>query len=574
MTALRSHAEVDAELTAPGAPFETIEIDRSGVTVRAWRHAPPSLRAMIEASREHGDRDMLVLGTDRLSYAEHFRRVAGLAHALVEEYGIRPGDRVAIAMRNYPEWSIAFFAAACAGAVVVPLNAWWAAGELEFGLRDSGARVLLADDERLERLADVLPALDLPVLVARPAGELPAGARDMAEVPGAAELPDCEIGPDDGATIFYTSGTTGTPKGAFGTHRNICGNVMSVRYSAAREQLRQGSSLRELLANPAPPGAILVAVPFFHATGCHAVLLGAVSQGATLVLMHKWDAGVALELMERERVTSFTGVPAMLTQLYQHPDFADRDLSSLTGIGSGGASAAPALVRRTTELLPQAAPGNGYGLTETSSLTTANRGQDYIEKPDSVGRPVPICDVDVIDPATWEPLPPGELGELRIRGANVVTGYWNRPEATAQAIVDGWLHTGDLARIDEEGFVYIVDRAKDMIIRGGENVYSAEVEAAIHQHPEIADCAVIGVPHEVLGEEVAAVVQCVPGSTLSEEGLREFLDTRIAKFKIPSHVVMQRRDLPRNAAGKLLKREIKAGFVPSAAGDRARAESR
>lgn len=558
MTAQRSHAEVEAELTAPGAPFELTEIDRSGVTVRAWKNAPPILRAMIEASRVHGDADMLVYGDERLSYAEHFRRVAGLARGLVDTYGIAPGDRVAIAMRNYPEWSIAFFAAACAGAVVVPLNAWWAAGELEFGLRDSGSSVLLADEERLERLASRLPELDIPVLVARPSGAVPAGVRDMADVPAADALPDVEIGPEDGATIFYTSGTTGTPKGAFGTHRNICGNVMSVRYSAAREQLRQGASLAELLANPAPPGAILVAVPFFHATGCHAVLLGAISQGAALVLMHRWDPGVALELIERERVTSFTGVPAMLTQLYQHPDFASRDLSSLTGIGSGGASAAPALVHRTTELLPQASPGNGYGLTETSSLTTANRGADYVEKPDSVGRPVPICDVDVIDPATWEPLPAGELGELRIRGANVVTGYWNRPEATAQAIVDGWLHTGDLARIDEEGFVYIVDRAKDMIIRGGENVYSAEVEAAIHQHPGIADCAVIGIPHAVLGEEVAAVVRCVPGSTLDEGGLQEFLTERIAKFKIPSHVVIRHEDLPRNAPGKLLKRDIKA----------------
>lgn len=574
MTAQRSHAEVDAELTAPGAPFETIEIDRAGVTVRAWKNAPRSLRALIEASRVHGDADMLVLGDERLSYAEHFRRVAGLAHTLVGEYGIRKGDRVAIAMRNHPEWSVAFFAAASIGAIVVPLNAWWAARELEFGLRDSGARVLLADEERLERLADLLPELDIPVLVSRPTGPLPAGVRDMAGVPAADELPDCEIGPDDGATIFYTSGTTGTPKGAFGTHRSICGNVMSVRYSAAREQLRQGATLQALLADPAPPGAVLVAVPFFHATGCHAVLLGAISTGAALVLMHKWDPGVALELIERERVTSFTGVPAMLTQLYRHPDLPARDLSSLTGVGSGGASAAPALVRRTAELLPQAAPGNGYGLTETSSMTTANRGADYLARPDSVGRPVPICDVDVIDPATGESLGTGELGELRIRGANVITGYWNRPDATAQAIVDGWLHTGDLARIDEEGFVYIVDRAKDMIIRGGENVYSAEVEAAIHQHPDVADCAVIGIPHEELGEEVAAVVQPGPGTALTAEDLRAFLGERIARFKIPSHIVVQGLDLPRNAAGKLLKREIKAGLVPSAAGDRAGAESR
>lgn len=565
--ATRDHEDIRAELTAAGAPFETVEVDVRGVRVRAWRNAPASLRAMVESSRAFAERDFLVYNDERVTYGEHFQRVAGLARHLVDEHGIRKGDRVAIAMRNFPEWPVAFFAAACAGAVVVPLNAWWSASELEFGLRDSGSTVLIADQERMDRLRDVLPGLGIAAVVARPAGPLPDGVRDLRDVPTAAELPEVELAPDDDATIFYTSGTTGTPKGAFGTHRNICGNVTSVGYAAARALLREGGSLADLAAAQEVPATALVAVPLFHGTGCHSVLLGAFHRGATLVLMHKWDAGTALDLIERERVTQFTGVPAMLMQLYTHPDFARRDLTSLANVGSGGAAAPPALVQRSTELLPGRAVSNGYGLTETSSMTTANRGLDYLAKPDSVGLPVAICDVEVVDPVTEQRLPAGEIGELRIKGANVIKAYWNRPEATADAITDGWLHSGDLARIDEEGFVYIVDRAKDMLIRGGENIYCAEVEAAIHEHPAVADCAVVGLPHDVLGEEVGVLVQVLAGTTLTGEELRAFLAGRIAKFKIPAHVWVQETDLPRNASGKILKRQIRTELIRAVAAD-------
>jgi long-chain acyl-CoA synthetase len=554
---LRSHDEIRNELTAPGAPFETVDVPVRGIPVRAWRNAPPSLRAVVEHSRAFADRDFLVYGAERITYGEHFHRVAGLARELVDTYGVGKGDRVALAMRNFPEWPVAFFAAASAGAVVVPLNAWWSASELEFGLRDSGATVLIADQERVDRLRDVLPGLDVATLVARPAGPLPPGVRDLAEVPTAAVLPEVELGPEDDATIFYTSGTTGTPKGAFGTHRNICGNPVSLAYNAARAVLRAGGSLADLTA-PQEPGVNLVTVPFFHGTGCHSVLLGAVHGGHTLVLMHKWDPGVALELVERERVTRFTCVPSMLLQLYAHPDFGRRDLSSLVAFGTGGAPAPPALVQRSADLLPGRTPGNGYGLTETSSMTTGNSGTDYADRPDSVGLPVAICDIAVVDPATGDRLPDGEVGELWVAGANVVTGYWNRPDATAEAITDGWLHTGDLARIDDEGFVYIVDRAKDMLIRGGENVYCTEVEAAVHEHPAVAGCAVIGVPHDVLGEEVGAVVQLAPGTGVSAGELREFLSGRIVAFKIPAHVWLRDSELPRNAAGKILKAQLRA----------------
>ncbi|WP_338743352.1 class I adenylate-forming enzyme family protein [Actinomadura luteofluorescens] len=562
---LASIAEVRAAMTAPGQPFEMDETRIRGVRTRVWRNAPPTLRDVLEISRLHGDKDFLVYGDDRLTFAEHHARAAAFARRLVDRYGIAKGDRVAIAMRNYPEWSVAFFGAAVAGAVVVPLNAWWSAAELEYGLADSGAKVLVADAERAERLAGVLPGLGVACLVARADGAVPAGAEAFEDAAGAAgdpadatlpdmTLPDVPLGPEDDATIFYTSGTTGRPKGALGTHRNIAGNPISLAYGIMSAGVRAGRTVEEL-ATP-QPRVTLLSVPFFHATGCHSVLVSSALQGGTVVLMYKWDVRRALELIERERVTGFGGVPTMAWQVLTSPEFGEFDTSSLTGVSYGGAPAAPALVDKIRERLPERMPGNGYGLTETSSVTTYNGGVNYLERPESVGPPVAVCDVRVVGPA-GEELPAGEVGELLIKGPNVIKGYWNKPEATAAAFVDGWFHSGDLARLDADGFVYIVDRAKDMLIRGGENIYCAEVEAALYEHPAVADCAVIGVPHQVLGEEVGAVIVPRPGAAVSERELREFLGGRIAAFKVPVHVWFREEGLPRNPGGKILKTRLR-----------------
>ncbi|SPT64244.1 class I adenylate-forming enzyme family protein [Actinomadura madurae] len=553
-------AEVRAAMTAPGQLFEMAETEIRGVRTRVWKNAPVTLRDILEISRAHGDKDYLVYGGDRLTFAVHYARAAAFARRLIERYGIAKGDRVAIAMRNYPEWSVAFFGAAAAGAVVVPLNAWWSAGELEYGLADSGAKVLIADAERAERLAGVLPKLGVPCLVARPDGPPPDGAEAFEDAfgdtgdPAAASLPQVALDPEDEATIFYTSGTTGRPKGALGTHRNIATNPVSLAYGIMSAGVRAGRTVEELAAPQ--PRVTLLSVPFFHATGCHSVLVASALQGGTVVLMYKWDVRQALELIEREKVTGFGGVPTMAWQVLTSPDFGEYDTSSLTGVSYGGAPAAPALVEKIKERLPERMPGNGYGLTETSSVTTYNGGVNYLERPESVGPPVAVCDVKVVDPA-GEELPPGEVGELLIKGPNIIKGYWNKPEATARAFVDGWFYSGDLARLDEDGFVYIVDRAKDMLIRGGENIYCAEVEAALYEHPAIADCAVIGVPHEVLGEEVGAVVVLRPGAAAGEEEIQDFLRGRIAAFKVPVHFWFRDEGLPRNPGGKILKTRLR-----------------
>jgi long-chain acyl-CoA synthetase len=537
------------------------EAEVFGTRLRVWKHAPASLRLILEASRGRGDAAFIVYEDEVLTFEEHFRAAAHLANILKDRLGIEKGDRVAIVMRNFPEWSIAFWAAAAAGAVVVPLNAWWTADELDYGLRDSGAKVVFVDEERLERLAEVLPALDCTTVVARAGdAEVPDSVTRwetlLGDVPADAELPAVDLEPEDLATIFYTSGTTGRPKGALGTHRNICGNLISLAFAARRAQVRAGKE-------PSPTSGqnvYLLSVPFFHATGCHSILVANLAAGGKLVLMHKWDAERALELIERERVTTFGGVPAMVWQVLQSPSFESRDVSSVQSIGYGGAPAAPELVRRMEQLFPGRTPSNGYGLTETSSVTTMNAGVDYQQKPDSVGVPVAVVDVRVVDP-DGNDVPTGDVGELWIQGPNVVKGYWGLPEATEQTFGGGWLKSGDLARVDDEGFVYIVDRAKDMVIRGGENVYCVEVEGVLFEHPEIADAAVIGVPHQVLGEEVGAAIVRAPGSSLTADDVRAHVASRLAGFKVPAHVFFRDEPLPRNPAGKVLKRELRDELV-------------
>ncbi len=562
-------AEVHDALTSAGSAFEMEEADVFGVRLRTWKNAPRSLRVLLDGSRARGDTPFIVYEDEVLTFDQHFRSAAHLATLLGDRYGVGKGDRVAIVMRNFPEWSIAFWAAAAAGAIVVPLNAWWTAGELEYGLRDSGAKVAFLDAERLERLAGTLPHLEVAAVVARGAEDGDAAGAErwddvLGEVPGQVALPDLPLEPDDLATIFYTSGTTGRPKGALGTHRNICGNLVSLGFGAARAQMRAGTepagSAGQSAGRSAGRNVSLLSVPFFHATGCHSVLVANLAAGGRLVLMYKWDAERALDLIERERVTTFGGVPAMVWEVLQSPSFAQRDLSSVRSIGYGGAPAPPELVRRIEQLFPGRSPSNGYGLTETSSVTTLNAGVDYQRKPDSVGVPVPVVDVRVVD-TQGDDLPMGEVGELWIRGPNVVKGYWGLPSETEDAFGGGWFRSGDLARIDEEGFVYIVDRAKDIVIRGGENVYCAEIESVLFEHPDVADAAVFGVPHQVLGEEVAAVVVLRPGATATADDLRAHVGERLAAFKVPAQVFLQDRALPRNPAGKVLKRELRDQFV-------------
>ncbi|MBP2708043.1 AMP-binding protein [Microbispora sp. RL4-1S] len=538
-----TYQQVQAHLTAPGQLFEMEEVEAGGSRIRAWKHAPATFRTLLENSRFHGDKVFVVYEDERITYEDHYRLAATLANRLVTDYGVRKGDRVAIAMRNYPEWIIAFSAVLAAGAVAVPLNAWWTERELRYGLSDSGATLLIADGERADRLAGAR----LPAIVVR--GDGANWADVVGEAAADVTLPPVDLDPEDSATIFYTSGTTGRPKGALGSHRNLCQAPMTVAYAMTRGAALAGR-------DPAQVATVrritLLTVPLFHATGCFAVLLPTMFSGNGLVLMYRWEPRRALELIERERVTVMSGVPTNAWQLLSHPSLRDYDISSLGSVSYGGAPAPPKLLERITRLLPDRTPVNGYGMTETTALAIYNSGPDYLARPDSIGVPLAVIDVKVVDPAGVE-LPAGQVGELCVRGPVVIKGYWNRPDATAEVLVNGWLHTGDLARIDADGFVYIVDRAKDMVIRGGENVYCAEVEAALFEHPAVDDAAVIGVPDEELGEQVGAVVLVKPGAETTAEDLQEFLRERIAPFKVPVRFWFRDTELPRNPGGKVLK---------------------
>ncbi|MDP2212459.1 class I adenylate-forming enzyme family protein [Phenylobacterium sp.] len=566
-----SIADAHALLTAPGVPFEMEEVTVRGVTMKAWKNSPPTLRSVVEAGRAHGERIFLVYEDERVSFEAFHRAVANLAKEFAAR-GVTKGDRVAIVMRNLPEWVVAFYAGASLGAIVTPLNAWWTGPELEYGLTDSGAKIVVLDAERYERLTEHLPNCPdlVRVYVSRESDEIAhpdvtkledvlGETNGWCDLPDVA-LPDVEIDQDDDATIFYTSGTTGKPKGALGTHRGVNSNILTAASAGARRFLRRG----EMPPAPDPEGpqrSSLISVPFFHVTGCFAVLNPSLFAGAKLVMMHKWDAVRAFELIEREKIQSAGGVPTIAWQLIEHPARANYDLSSLESVAYGGAPSAPELVRRLSETFPKSQPGQGWGMTETCATVTSNGAEDYTNRPDSCGPAAPVAELKIVDPADGvTELPIGAVGELWAKGPMVVKGYWNKPEATAQTFVDGWVRTGDLARLDEEGFCFIIDRAKDMLIRGGENIYCVEVENVLYDHPAIMDAAIVGVPHRTLGEEPAAVVTLKPGAEVTEQELRAHVAEHLAAYKVPIAVKFWHETLPRNANGKILKNELKKLF--------------
>jgi long-chain acyl-CoA synthetase len=549
--------QAHARLTAPGAPFETIPVSVRGVTMDVWKNVPATAAEAFAEARKHGAREFLVHGDERVSY-DGFARAALAVAALLGERGLKKGDRVALVMRNLPEWPVVFMGALLAGAIAVSLNAWWTGTELAYAILDCGARFVFADAERLARLTDLPPSVE-QVFVTRVANP-PPGVMVLEEIIGAPAhwqdlpqnpLPDVAVNPEDDATIFYTSGTTGAPKGALGTHRSLTTNIFAMPFSNARNALRRGDE-------PKPPSKqriTLLVVPFFHVIGSLSVMLPSMAAGGKLVLMRKFDAQGALALIARERVNVTGGVPAVALALLEQAD--GHDLSSLELVTFGGAPSPSSLAVRIREQLG-AMPGQGWGMTETSATCTSHSGEDFLNRPSSCGPALPVSRLKILKDRVEQPS--GTPGELWAFGPNIVKGYWNRPDATAAAFQDGWLKTGDLAMLDEEGFCTILDRSADMLIRGGENIYCIEVEAVLAQHPAVADAALVGLAHPLLGEVPAALVQTRPGAEVSEAALRDFAAQHLAAFKVPVAMRLSQDALPRNAAGKLVKSELRKVF--------------
>lgn len=566
-------AQAHAAMTAAGQPFEVIETTVRGIPQRVWKNAPATVRdVFVHARAAHGPKDFLVYDGERASFEGIARATLALAGQLAA-MGVTKGDRVAVVMRNLPEWPVAVLATLLLGGIASPVNAWGTGPELAYALGDSGAKVAVVDAERWARLQPLvgdLPALQ-QVLVCRASGDLGESRHLqvrhwnelLGPVAGWAALPDrplpeVDLAPDDDATLLYTSGTTGAAKGALGTHRCSTSTLMASAFSVARNFVRRGEPVPDPAARPTQR-SLLLAIPFFHTTGCQVILFGALYGGAKIVLMHRWEPEQAMALIEAERITQAGGVPTIAWQLIEHPAREKYDLSSLESMAYGGAPASAALVQRLGETLPKALPGTGWGMTETSGTFTHHGAEDYRHRPDSAGPAMPVAEMKLCDDE-GRPLPTGEVGELWVKGPNVVKGYWNKPAETAATFVDGWLRTGDLATLDDEGFLTIVDRKKDMLIRGGENIYCAEVEAVLYRHPAVMDAGVVGQAHPTLGEEPVALVTLKPDTCTTEDELRAFVRSQIAGFKVPVRVKISDEPLPRNPTGKLMKKSLKLLF--------------
>ncbi len=556
------YEELVRGLTGPGAPFEvTTEIVR-GLAMRTFKNRERSLREKVATAAARGDVDFLVQGERRVSYGEFGRRVWGAARALTRDHGLAKGDRVAILSYNSPDWIIALFGATSAGGIAVGLNGWWAAEEIEYGLTDSGSRFLVVDERlfpRVEPLLDRLVGLEKVFYIGEhpPAGTIPIG-EILAPHDAAPTLP---IDEDDPFVILYTSGTTGRSKGCITTHRGTIAQVTGILFANLVNAAVSGKSL--LSTGGVQPAGLLTS-PLFHVGGLHSIVCTQMTIGAKLVFNRgRFDAEEALALIAAEKISIWSAIPTMLHRVVHHPRVKEYDLSTLKGISFGGAPTPPETIERAREVLPiEPSFANVYGLTETHGVATVNGGQDLLARKTSVGRPLPILDIRIAD-SNGKELPDGQQGELLIYGPTITPGYWNRADATAETIRDGWLHTGDLGYRDSEGFYFVVDRAKDMILRGGENVYCTEIENCLADHPEIDEAAVVGVPDLELGERVKAIVRRVPGSALSDAAVRAHVAAHLASFKVPEFVEFTDAPLPRNPAGKLLKNALRGkGAVP------------
>jgi acyl-CoA synthetase (AMP-forming)/AMP-acid ligase II len=548
---------------AKGSIYETHTENVMGVELDVFSNIPANLGEYYAQASNFKDKCFLVYQDERLTFGECLTLSRRFARALVEKYNIDKGDRVAICARNSPEWCLAFMAITQIGAIAVPMNSWWQGREIEYGLTDSGSKLVIADPPRLAQMQDALTRLGIDAVIAKPEDEshYPEfySVASSFEPYTEAEIAGFNVAPDDRATILYTSGSTGNPKGVLSSHRNTLSALYTWNFVKDITETLRPELVDE---NPEFQPALLANVPLFHCTGSHAQFLASFLYARKFVMMFKWDPEVALELIEKERISILHGVPTMAWEVMQSEKFATTDLSSLRSVQAGGAPRPPEHLNLITKKFPEkAVPGLGYGLTETNAIGAIISGPFYLARPNSTGRPTPpVTTVRIVDEAGNE-LPAGGIGEVCIKGPTVMHGYWNQPEATAEVIKDGWFHTGDIGMLDELGFLILLDRAKDIVIRGGENIGCAEVEYAIAEHPKVSEVSVYGIPDTRLGEVPCATVMLKKNEVLEEAEIRAFLRDRLAAFKVPARFYFQHEQLPRIATGKIAKKELRAQTI-------------
>lgn len=559
-------AETTTQLTQSGSPFELAEVEHNGVTYKVYPSAPSTMRESLAVGRQHGDAMFVKYEGENWTFNTFWTHVDAIAYQLIHRYEVKKGDRIAIAMRNFPEWMTAYAAIISLGAVVVPLNSWGQRDELRYGLEDCGANVVFCDQQRYDYVAEDLLAMNIRAVLVRGSGE---HNKDIAESydefidhgKGDA-LPDLndfafDISPNDQSMILYTSGTTGRPKGALSRHRHMTQVLVNFDFHATHSAMMNSDIIEKMMTGY--PSKSLLAVPLFHVSGLYAQFLLSLRGGREILMMYKWDPEKALELIASERITVLSAAPSMVLDILDHPGFDDADTSSLIVASGGGAASPPKMAQLIQEKIPNPYPGCGYGMTETNASCSSCTGVAFWHKPNSAGLISPVTEVKTCD-EDGNDLPLGEKGELYIRSASVADGYWNKPEASAKSFVDGWFVTGDIGYLDDEGYVFVVDRAKDIIIRGGENISAAEIEACYLDHPAIREAGAFAVPHEKLGEELGLAVFFKEGMSASVEELKLFAKERMAHFKVPAHYWIRDEPLPRNAANKVLKNQLKADF--------------
>lgn len=552
--------KVRAQLTAPGAPFETMEAEVDGQTVRVYRNAFPTLPALISSARAHRAKPFIRYQGETWTFDRFFTEVDAIA-AQLRAWGVQPGERVAIAMRNRPEWAVVFAAAALIGAVPAPINSFGLGEELHAALDDISPRVFACDTDRLTRIEGITRVAGCRILCVGD-GALPADVADYRALASeAAEpAPAPALGPEDPALILFTSGATSRAKGVLSSQRSVCQALFNIDFIGALSGMTSPEAVAALMARGLPP-TTLTAVPLFHVSGLHAQLLNALRNGRQLVFLPRWDPAQAIEVIRDERVTQFNGAPSMVMQLLAQPGFDDpAQTGTLAGLGFGGAGLPQRLIDEVMRRRPNSLSGIGFGLTETNGVGAAVSGALFAYKPRSSGLSSPIIEVRIAD-ADGGALPPCESGEIWLRGVTVMQGYWRDPGATAAAMHDGWFRTGDVGYVDDEGFLFIVDRIKDVINRCGEKIAAAEVESCLLLQPDVLEAAVFAVPDEETGEAVVAVVSVREGCSLDAQALREHVAAHLAAYKVPTIVQVLTEALPRNPAGKLLKTQLRKAFV-------------
>lgn len=561
-------AESRDVLIQTGAPFELYEETYNGIVYKLYKNAPKTVRESLAVGREHGDAVFLQYQDQSWTFSQFFQGVDAIAYQLIHKYKINKGDRVAIAMRNYPEWMMAYAAAISLGAVAVPINSWGQRDELLYGLQDCGASVAFCDQQRYDFIANDLEKINTRVVVVRPSAAIESVHAEsyedfLADIDITTVEPlenfAFDISPDDEAMILYTSGTTGRPKGALSYHRNIAQVLMNFEFHAAQSAMTNMAAIEKMMTSGYPSKSLL-AVPLFHVSGLYAQFLLSLRGGRSILMMYKWDPAEALQLIAAERITTLSAAPSMVLDLLDHPGFDATDTSSLMVASGGGSASPPRMAQLVKEKIASPYPGSGYGLTETNASCCSVTGAGFWYKPNSAGTLSPVMEFKTADENGVE-LAQGERGEIWLRSAGVVDGYWKNPEATAKSFVDGWFATGDIGYIDDEGFVFIVDRAKDIIIRGGENISAGEVEACYQDHPAVRESAAFAVPHDTLGEELGLAVYFKDGKSADADELKAFASERLAHFKVPAHYWLRDQPLPRNPANKILKNQLREEFV-------------